>query len=136
MMNINSGEITTGSVGMVRQPPPQNAATNCKFIFITTKNKKYLLYNLFKYNFLLQVLQSLNQRPAPNAMMGLPSVQNKIAGINMVPVQQTSSMGQIPVPTMNTQIHPTMQGQLNAQMNMAIAPQIHPQLNHIQQRKV
>ncbi|KAK6618937.1 hypothetical protein RUM44_003318 [Polyplax serrata] len=109
MMNINSGEITTGSVGMVRQPPPQNAATN--------------------------LLQSLNQRPAPNAMMGLPSVQNKIAGINMVPVQQTSSMGQIPVPTMNTQIHPTMQGQLNAQMNMAIAPQIHPQLNHIQQRK-
>lgn len=69
-------------------------------------------------------------------MMGLSSVQNKIGGISMVPVQQTGPMGQIPVPTLNTQIHPTMQGQLSSQISMPMGSQIHPQLNHMQQRKV
>lgn len=87
-------------------------------------------------NFKFSVLQTLNQRPSPNAMMGLPGVQNKMGGINMVPVQQPGGINQIPVPNIGSQIHPSMQGQLNSQINVPIGPQLHSQMNQIQQRKV
>lgn len=86
--------------------------------------------------FFVIVLQTLNQRPTPGPMMGISSVQNKMGGLNMVSVQQTGGMSQIPVQALNSQIHPAMQNQLNSQLTMPIGPQLHPQLSHIQQRKV
>lgn len=70
--------------------------------------------------------------------MMIPGMQNKMGGIGMVPVQQGNPMGQMPVQGLNTQIHAPMQGQPGnqmTQMNMAMGPQLHAQLNHMQQRK-
>lgn len=88
---------------------------------------------------MVAVLQTLNQRPNAGPMMNLPGMQNKMGGIGMVSVQQGGPIGQMPVQTLNAPLHAPLQGQINnqmAQINMTIGPQIHSQLNHMQQRKV